>query len=108
MIIFRKERLEAELVALRDEWRVQMERSLKSVADEAIARLTRDSATIETEVAARVAGMGQALTEATVQTENKLSTLREGLNHEDQRSQRGLPQLQDPQKPINEETAKTS
>jgi len=106
MIIFRKERLEAELAALRDEWRVQMERSLKSVADEAIARLTRDSATMETEVAARVAGMGQALTEATVQTENKLNTLREELNQEDERSQRGLSQLEDAERRINDETAK--
>src|SRR5260370_7480649 len=101
MISFRKERLEAELAALRDEWRVQMERSLKSVADETIARLTRDSATMETEVAARVAGMGQALTEATVQTENKLSTLREELNHQDEPSPRGPSQLETPASPIN-------
>jgi hypothetical protein len=106
MIIFRKERLEAELAALRDEWRVQMERSLKSLADETIARLTRDSGNMETEVATRIAGMGQALTEATVQTENKLSTLREELNHEDERSRQGLSQLEDAERRINDETAK--
>ena len=105
MIIFRKERLEAELTALRDEWRVQMERSLKSVADEAIARLTRDSAAMEKEVAARVAGMGQALTEATVQTESKLTTLREALDQEDERSRRGLAQLEDAESRVNDRTA---
>jgi hypothetical protein len=105
MIIFRKERLEAELTALRDEWRVQMERSLKSVADEAIARLTRDSVAMEKEVAARVAGMGQALTEATVQTESKLATLREALDQEDERSRRGLSQLEDAESRVNDRTA---
>ena len=106
MIIFRKERYEAEWAALREEWRVQMERSLKAVADETIARLTRDSATMEKEVAARVAGMGQALTEATVLTESKLNTLREALNQQDERSQWGLSQLEDAERRINDETAK--
>src|SRR4029077_9662209 len=100
MIIFRKERLEAELTALRDEWRGQMERSLKAVAEDTLARLTRDSETVEKEVAARVAGMGQALTEATLLTESKLNTLREALNHQDERSQWGLLQLEDAEKRI--------
>jgi hypothetical protein len=106
MIIFRKDRLETELSVLRDEWRAQMERSLKSVADDAIARLTRDSGNVEKEVAARVAGMGQALNEATVQTENKLKMLREALNQEDERSQRGLMRLEDAERRVNDETAK--
>ena len=54
MIIFRKERLETELAALRNEWRQQMERSLKSVADESIARLTRESAVMEKEAGGAV------------------------------------------------------
>lgn len=106
MIIFRKERLETELSVLRDEWRGQMERSLKGVADEAIARLTRDSENLEKEVASRIAGMGQALNEATVQTESKLNVLREALNQEEERSQRGLMRLEDAERHINDETAK--
>jgi hypothetical protein len=106
MIILRKERLEAELAALRNEWRGQMERSLKSVADEAISRLTKDAGLVETEVAARVAGMGKALTEATVQTETKLSTLREALVQQDERAQRTLQQLESAERRIGEETAK--
>src|SRR5487761_134696 len=82
MIIFRKERLETELAALRDEWRGQKERSLKAVAEEAISRLTRGSEAMEKEMAARVAGMGQALTEVTAQTENKLNTFREVLDRQ--------------------------
>jgi hypothetical protein len=106
MIIFRKDRLETELSVLRDEWRAQMERSLKSVADDAIARLTRDSGNVEKEVAARIAGMGQALSEATVQTEDKLKMLREALNQEDERSQRGLMRLEDAERRVNDETAR--
>lgn len=106
MIIFRKERLETELSALRDEWRGQMESSLKAVADQAIARLTRDSENLEKEVAARIAGMGQALSEASVQTENKLNTLREALNQEDERAQRGLMRLEDAERRINDQTSK--
>src|ERR1700747_3699453 len=103
MIIFLKDRLVTELVVLWDERRAQMERSLKSVADDAIARLTRDSGNVEKEVAARVAGMGQALNEATVQTENKLKMLREALSQEDERSQRGLMRLEDAEKRVNDE-----
>ena len=106
MIIFRKDRLETELSALRDEWRGQMERSLKAVADQTIARLTRESGDMEKEVAARMAGMGQTLSEATAQTENKLNLLREALNQEDERSQRGLMRLEDAERRINDETAK--
>jgi hypothetical protein len=106
MIIFRKDRLETELSVLRDEWRAQMERSLKSVAADAIARLTRDSGNVEKEVAARIAGMGQALSEATAQTEDKLKILREALNQEDERSQRGLMRLEDAERRVNDETAK--
>jgi uncharacterized membrane-anchored protein YjiN (DUF445 family) len=106
MIIFRKDRLETELSALRNEWRGQMERSLKAVADETIARLTRDSGNMEKEAAERIAGMGQALNEATAQTENKLNMLREALNQEDERSQRGLMRLEDAERRINDETAK--
>ena len=105
MIIFRKERLEAELAALRNEWRGQMERSLKGVADEAISRVTRDSALTEKEVAARVAGMGQALTEAAALTETKLSALREALNQQDERSHGTLLQLEAAEQRIKEETA---
>jgi len=106
MIIFRKERLETELAALRNEWRGQMERSLKAVADEAIGRLTRDSERMEKEVASRVAGMGQALTEATTQTESKLSALRDALNQQDERGQRTLAQLREAEQRINSEAAR--
>ena len=61
MIIFRKDKLEAELSSLRDEWRKQMERALKGVADDAISRLTHDSEALEKQVGTRVAGMGHAL-----------------------------------------------
>jgi hypothetical protein len=106
MIIFRKERLEAELAALRDEWRRQMERSLKGVAEETISRLTRDSEAMEKEVASRVAGMGQALTEVTAQAENKLNNLHEALNQQDERSQWALLQLEATEQRINDEAAK--
>ena len=106
MIIFRKERLETELAALRDEWRGQMERSLKAVAEEAISRLTRGSEAMEKEMAARVAGMGQALTEVTAQTENKLNTFREVLDRQDERSQRTLLQLETAERRTNDEAAK--
>jgi hypothetical protein len=106
MIIFRKERLEAELTALRNEWREQMERSLKRVAEETVARLTRDSGAIEQEVASRVAAMGQVLTEATAQAENKITTLRETLKEQDERSQRALLQLEDAEQRINDGTAR--
>ena len=106
MIIFRKDRLETEWAALRDEWRGQMERSLKSVADEAVSRLTRDSEKIEKEVASRVAGMGQALTEATAQTESKLSSLREAMNQQDERAKHALAQLQEAEQRINGEASK--
>ena len=102
MIIFRKERLETELAALRNEWRQQMERSLKSVADESIARLTRDSALMEKEAAARVAGLGQVLTEAAALTEAKLSTLRGALDVQDEKSQRTLLQLEAAEERIKE------
>ena len=105
MIIFRKERLEAELTALRNEWRGQMERSLKAVADEAISRVTRDSALLEKEVAARVAGMGQALTEATAQTDTKLNSLREALSRQDERSYGTLLQLEAAEERIKEQTS---
>lgn len=106
MIIFRKERLESELAVLRNEWRGQMERSLQAVADEAISHLKRDSALVEKEVAARVAGMGQALTEATMQTEAKLNALRDALNQQDERSQRTLLQLEVTEQRIHDEAAK--
>ncbi len=105
MIIFRKERLETELAALRNEWRQQMERSLKSVADESIARLTRESAVMEKEAAARVAGLGQVLTEAAAQTETKLVTLRGALDLQDEKSQRTLLQLEAAEQRIKENTA---
>lgn len=94
MIIFRKERLETELAALRDDWRRQMERSLKSVADEAISRLSRDSEAMEKGVASRVAKMGEALTEVTALTENKLNILRDALSEQDERSRQTLLQLE--------------
>jgi len=106
MIIFRKERLETELAALRNEWRSQMERSLKAVADEAISRVTRDSEKMEKEVALRVAGMGQALTEATAQTESKLNNLREAMNQQDERAQRALAHLQEAEQRINSEASR--
>jgi len=106
MIIFRKERLETELAALRNEWRGQMERSLKAVADDAIGRLTRDSEKMEKEVASRIAGMGQALTEATTQTENKLNSLREAMNQQDERAQRALAHLEEAEQRIHGEASR--
>jgi hypothetical protein len=106
MIIFRKEKVEAELAALRDEWRKQMERTLKGVADDAISRLTRESEAMEKQLAARVAGMGQALTEATTQAENKFSTLREAFSQEEERSRRALIQLEGAEQRISDQTAK--
>src|ERR1700730_6719942 len=106
MIIFRKERLETELAALRDDWRKQMERSLKWFAEETISNLKRNSEAMEKEVASRVAGMGQALTEVTAQTEDKLNVLREALNQQDERSQRTLRQLEAAEQRIDDEAAK--
>jgi len=94
MIIFRKERLEAELAILRDDWRRQMERSLKTIADDTVSRLTSSSEAIEKEVSARVAGMGQALTEVTEQTQNKLEILRDALRQQDESSRETLLQLE--------------
>jgi len=105
MIIFRKERLETEWAALRNEWRQEMERSLKSVADESIARIKRESAAMEKEAAARVAGLGQVLTEATAQTETKLSALRGALDQQDEKSRRTLIQLEAAELRIKENTA---
>jgi len=112
MIIFKKERLETELAALRDEWRKQMERSLKSVADEAISRITRDSEAMEAGVSSRVAKMGEALTELTVQTENKFNILRDALSDQDERSRQTLLQVEAAdlriQDRINDEVAKVA
>lgn len=94
MIIFKKERLETELATLRDEWRIQMERSFKSVADEAISRITRESEEMEKGVSSRVAKMGEALMEVTAQTENKLNILRDALNDQDARSRQTLLELE--------------
>lgn len=105
MIIFRKEHLESELAALRNEWRQQMERSLKSVADESVARITRESAAMEKEAAARVAALGQVLTEAAAQTEAKLTTLRAALDLQDQKSRGTLCQLEAAEQRIRENTA---
>lgn len=106
MIIFRKDTLETELAALRDEWRVQMERSLKAVADESISRLGRDSEAMEKEVASHVAKLGEALTEVTAQTETKLSGLREALDRQDERSHTALRQLQAAEERIGEQADK--
>jgi hypothetical protein len=108
MIIFRKDRLEAEWAALREEWRKQMERSLQTVADQTLTRLTQDSGAMEKEMASRVAGMRQALSEAISETESRLAVLREGLNEQDERSQRALLRLEDAQRRINEETTRLS
>ncbi|PYU34187.1 MAG: hypothetical protein DMG31_06925 [Acidobacteria bacterium] len=106
MIIFRKERLEGELAALRNEWRKEMERSLRAVGEATASRLRGDSEAMEKEVASRVAGMGQALTEMTSQTEDKLNVLREALNQQDERSQRSLWRLEDAEQRINEQTSR--
>ncbi len=106
MIIFRKEKLETELSALRDEWRKQMERSLKGVADEAVSRLTRDSEAMEKQVGARIAAMGLALTEVTSQAENKFTTLREALSLQEERSRQALIQLETAEERINDQAAK--
>lgn len=106
MIIFRKERLEGELAALRDEWRSQMERSLKAVADDAISRLTRDSGELEKELASRVAAMGRALSEATAQTENKLDSLREAISQQEERFQGTLQQLESAEKHMNDQAVR--
>ena len=106
MIIFRKERLEEELAALREEWWRRTERSLKAVADETLSRLTSGSEAMEKEVASRVAGIGQSLTEVTAQTESKLSILREALQQQDERSRETLLQLEAAEQRINDESAK--
>jgi len=102
--------LETELAGLRDEWRKQMERSLKSVADEAISRITRDSEAMEKEASSRVAKMGEALTEVAVQTENKFNILRDALSDQDERSRQTLRQLEAAdlriQERVNDEAAK--
>jgi hypothetical protein len=105
MIIFRKERLEGELAALREEWRKQMERSLKTAADETISHLRRDSEAMEKEVGLRVAGMGQALTEMTAQTENKVNFLRDALNRQDECAQQALLQMEAAEQRINDKAA---
>jgi DNA repair exonuclease SbcCD ATPase subunit len=106
MVIFRKERLEAELADLRTAWKEQMERSLKAVAEDSAGRLSRDSEQIEKEVAARVAAMGKAFAETTAEAENKLSSLREALDWQDERSQQALVQLQYAEQRINDQAAK--
>jgi len=102
--------LETELAGLRDEWRKQMERSLKSVADEAISRITRDSEAMEKEASSRVAKMGEALTEVAAQTENKFNILRDALSDQDERSRQTLRQLEAAdvriQERVNDEAAK--
>jgi len=103
MIIFRKDKLEAELSSLRDEWRKQMERALKGVADDAISRLTHDSEALEKQVGTRVAGMGQALTEVTTHAEDKFNSLRDALSQQDERSHRALEQLEAAEKRINDQ-----
>ena len=112
MIIFRKETLETELAALRDQWRTQMERSLKSVADEAIARISRDSEAIEQGASSRVAKMGETLAEVTAQTENKFNILRDALSDQDERSRQTLLQLEAAdlrvQERINDEVAQVA
>ena len=106
MVIFRKERLEAELADLRTAWKEQMERSLKAVAEDSAGRLSRDSEQIEKEAAARVAAMGKAFAETTAEAENKLSSLREALDWQDERSQQALVQLQYAEQRINDQAAK--
>lgn len=106
MIIFRKERLEGELAALREEWRKQMERSLKTVAEETISHVKRDSEAMEKELGLRVAGMGQALTEVTAETENKVNFLRDALNRQDERAQQALLQMEAAEQRINDKAAK--
>lgn len=82
-----------------------MERSLKAVADESIARITRESAVMEKEAAARVAALGRVLTEAAAQTETKLSALRGALDQQDEKSRRTLIQLEAAEQRIKENTA---
>ena len=94
MIIFRKERLETELAALRDDWRKQMERSLKAVAEETITHLRSEAEATEKEVGARVAKMSEALMEVTARTENKIDILRDALSLQDERSRQTLLQLE--------------
>jgi hypothetical protein len=106
MIIFRKERLETELAALRNEWRSQMERSLKRVADEAVARIKRDSEDLEEGIASRLGGMREALTDTAVQTEARLNTLHEALGRESERSHRALLELETAEERINDRAAK--
>lgn len=102
--------METELAGMRDEWRKQMERSLKSVADEAISRITRDSEAMEKEASSRVAKMGEALTEVATQTENKFNILRDALSDQDERSRQTLRQLEAAdlriQERVNDEAAK--
>jgi hypothetical protein len=102
IVIFRKERLEAELAALRTAWKEQMERSLKAVSEEAARRLARNLEQMEKEGASRVAVMDKAFTEA----ENKLGSLREALNRQDERSRQALVQLQAAEQSINDRAAK--
>ena len=106
MIIIRKERYEKEWAALREEWRREMERSLKAVAEETLSRLSRDSEIMEKEVASRVVGLGEALTEVATQSEDKLNILRETLNQQGDRSRETLLQLEAAELRINDESAK--
>lgn len=82
-----------------------MERSLKTVAEETISQLKRDSEAMEKEVGVRVAGMGQALTEVTAETESKVNFLRDALTRQDERSQQALLQMEAAEQRINDKVA---
>ncbi len=97
-IVFRKERLEAELDALRTKWMERMEQSLRTVADESAARLSRDSE--------RIQQMNKAFAETTAEAEARLSSLRKALNQQDDRFQQALVELQATERRIGTQTAK--
>ncbi len=97
-IFFRKERLEAELDALRTKWMERMEQSLRTVADESAARLSRDSEQIQQ--------MNKAFAATTAEAETRLSSLSKALNQQDNRFQQTLVELQATERRISTQTAK--
>jgi len=97
-IVFRKERLEAELDALRTKWMERMEQSLRTVADESATRLSRDSE--------RIQQMNKAFAETTAEAETRLNSLRNALNQQDDRFQQVLVELQATERRISTQTAK--
>ena len=97
-IVFRKERLEAELDALRTKWMERMEQSLRAVADESATRLSRDSEQMQQ--------MNKAFAKTTAEAETRLGSLSKALNQQDNRFQHALVELEITERRISTQTAK--